>query len=312
MSSRSNLASHEAKYITLLSLTEIGVGSIVHSLKIPLGGHCLSLNQGFLLLQSSKSLKSVPRIKQNYFDSPKSVINISLMTALLKSFSPAGKKLTPMLAITVQGILFSLGLCLGGTNIFGHILAMALLSLWAFIQPLLMAWLFVGAHFWEAINLLWNKLAPPLGLENYSALSVIFFLIGIKVALAIFLVFLSNKTGTNFSESLAEKGKIALRNKSRSKSKNIQVHPIKGTLKDLRSPLVIISILLSVIFAVYAKASQATLIWALLRPLTAAFIGFYILRIFPTDKLISLFAKNNPERADLIRKVSKSLETYTS
>ena len=40
----------------LLSLTEIGLGSLLHSFKIPFAGHFLSLNQGFILGKVSITL----------------------------------------------------------------------------------------------------------------------------------------------------------------------------------------------------------------------------------------------------------------
>ena len=87
------------KQIASLALIEVGLGSLLHSLKIPLSGHFLSLNQTAFLSRSSFKLNS-----------KKAPLEISLTASILKSLSPAGKKLTPMLAIAAQGLLFYIGI----------------------------------------------------------------------------------------------------------------------------------------------------------------------------------------------------------
>lgn len=302
-----SLARHEVKYVALLGLTEIGVGSVIHGLKIPLGGHCLSLNQGLILMQSSRFLDdSIGR-----FQKARSASHISLMTALMKSFSPAGKKLTPMLAIMVQGILFSIGVVTGGANLIGFAMGMVLLSIWGFAQPILLAWLFVGAHFWEATEILWLKLAEPFGLQEYSVLNVLLLFVLTKALLAVGLVFLSQAFVEKWSGLLSRKGEEVLRfKKIRSPTKTEDKSIFLSLLRDLISPLVLTSVILSLVFAYYSQKTSGDLVWAFLRPLAAAFVGFYIIRMFPAEKLVQLFAKNNPNRADLIRKVAQSLDDF--
>jgi hypothetical protein len=72
------------KKAALLSIVEIGLGSFLHAFSIPFAGHFLSLNQGFILTRAA--------IETNDRRSPGI---ISAVAALLKSLSPAGKKLTP-------------------------------------------------------------------------------------------------------------------------------------------------------------------------------------------------------------------------
>src|SRR5690606_26328753 len=113
------------KKAALLSSIEIGLGSILHGLRLPLAGHLLSLNQGFILTRATLEIED-----------SKSPALISATSAILKSLSPAGKKLTPMLALSVQGQLFNLGPLLLGNNPVGRSLGMILLCIWGFIQPL--------------------------------------------------------------------------------------------------------------------------------------------------------------------------------
>ncbi len=294
------LARHEISFITILSLTEIGVGSIVHALHIPLGGHLLSINQGFVLLQATKKLEG----PADRIAAARSASNISLVTALMKSFSPAGKKLTPMLAITAQGLLFSAGIILGGTGVLGAILGMLLLSFWGFAQPILIAWIFVGGNFWEALENLWQKMATPLGIQSVNAWEMILLFIAIKAVLVMSLAFVSSQRADRWSAKLLLRGELALKNKSpRTKPRQI--------LKGLLSPLVLFSIFLSVTFAYSTNAVGIALLWASLRPIAAALVAIFLLRTLSSETLIKIFARNNSHRAQLIRSVKQSLEHFT-
>ena len=96
-------------YAGTLSLAEIGLGSLLHGLKIPLTGTFLSINQALFLTRLVKLNRNQPDARTLPFQ-------VSNITALLKSLSPAGKKLLPMLAIASQGLLFTLGTIVFGAN----------------------------------------------------------------------------------------------------------------------------------------------------------------------------------------------------
>lgn len=130
-----------AEYALNLSLIEVGIGSLIHATSMPFGGHLLSVNQGLLLAHVSKLLARESR------SAVRACANVSTISALFKSLSPAGKKLGPMLSISAQGFLFSLGLFLGGKSIIGIVLGMSLLSIWAFLQPFITLYSAAGRVF---------------------------------------------------------------------------------------------------------------------------------------------------------------------
>lgn len=117
-----DLDDHIVEKSVLLSLVEIVLGSFMHTVKIPFSGHVLSLNQGLFL---SRSFNYVQRRGH----AAKIVIEISLVTSVMKSLSPAGKKLGPMISISMQGFFYSIGLLIFGANLMGQMLGMILLSL---------------------------------------------------------------------------------------------------------------------------------------------------------------------------------------
>ncbi len=132
-----------ALYTATLSMTEVGLGSLFHAFHVPMGGHLLSLNQGALLCW-------VARGADTRREGVQRTQAVSVLTALAKSFSPAGQRLFPMLAIATQGSRYSVGLLLLGLNPAGAELGMVLLSIWPFVQPLLVAYLLFGSSSLDA------------------------------------------------------------------------------------------------------------------------------------------------------------------
>ncbi len=165
------------RYAAALSLTEISVGSLIHAFHLPLGGHVLSLNQALVLTFSTRGARD----RRACLQASASVSNVA---AALKSLSPAGKKLSPMLAISVQGALFALGTAVGGPTRAGVALGAVLLSLWAFVHPLAVGYLVFGSPLIEGLLKLWQALASALHIDPNSGLHWLLAVVAFKALLA--------------------------------------------------------------------------------------------------------------------------------
>ncbi len=259
------------KYTGILSLVELGLGSFLHSFKIPFSGMFLSLNQIFLLTISTKEIKD-----------PNSPGLISTASAVLKSLAPAGKKLTPMLAISAQGHLYGFGIIILGQNIFGRILGGVLSSLWSFIQPLAIYIILFGKDLSFMLSYFESKLAKVFNLNQINFIEIFGFLILFKVILAIIIVI-----GSQFIKQSHVEQYLNWSQKYKMKPKSNQVNsPLKGTLKDMFKPMFLISFILMGLFYFYSTGNYTKVIWNLTKPLAIAFIIFYILRVFPIEKII--------------------------
>lgn len=124
-------------YAGLLAAAEVGVGSLLHAFRIPFTGYVLSLNQVLILSKAANDGANAA--------------SISSIASILKSLSPMGKKLTPMLAIAMQGLLFQAGMVLGGKTILGRCLGACLSVSWGFIQPIALYYLIFGSVLFEAV-----------------------------------------------------------------------------------------------------------------------------------------------------------------
>jgi hypothetical protein len=280
-------------YGALLSLIEVGLGSILHSLNLPFAGIFLSLNQGHLLCRASIETRD------RWIS-----YSVSNIAAILKSLSPAGNKLGPMLSLSMQGLLFNLGTLIFGVNPFGLSVGMVLLSFWSFVQPLITYYLFFGDKIFNAAEFIYKKTLPFHGIE---AQNLIWFFLGIVVLKAIFAVYLAivawrNQGMNQLQDRLA----------SISVSKKATLgHPAIMALKDLLKPVFLLSLIMTAIFLYFSQHKLAEIIWYLLRPVAIGFIFFYFSRTLTLDRWLlrlhgsrfEVFAKGCELALSKIRKV---------
>ncbi len=254
----------------MLSLIEIGLGSLLHSFKIPLAGHFMSINQNAMLARISFELKSKT--------SPMKVSNIA---AILKSLSPAGKKLTPMLAICAQGLLFSIGILTLGINYIGLFFSVILSSSWAFIQPVLFIYflfgqksLSVASHFIKEFS----KVMPNS--QSYLvAIIILFFIVKILMSY-IFSIIMIKMSPQDFE--LYQRKMMTNQSKEETHTNH---NPYILALKDLLSPLFIFSFLFTLFFFFFSHADTSVIFWAILRPLALGYILFFVVRVYPLENI---------------------------
>jgi hypothetical protein len=256
-------------YAGNLSLVEVGLGSLLHGFKIPFSGHILSLNQGAVLTHAYKRLTGV---------SVWTLFLISAICAVLKSLSPAGRKLGPMLSIGMQGFLYSFGLLIGGRGVVGVFLGMGWLSLWAFVQPFLTYFIFYGSDFLAAILFYSEKLASKFGLSVEDQGGLVLGLIALKFLVAGLLgIFVYQRSSQNMS--LLQNPKWLKASIPLEREADISTWQVIWlSLKDLMRPLFIVSLILMVIFFSFSKHSWGQVIALSLRPIGVAFIFFFVSR----------------------------------
>jgi len=276
-------------YAGLLAATEVGLGSALHAARIPLRGQFLSLNQIFILQRASleeSSSRFSPAI-------------ISNAAAVLKSLSPVGNKLTPMIAIAMQGWLFTVGTFLFGHTFLGRFVGGVLASLWAFLQPILLYGMIFG------VKTLSASLREIFYFFPVSE-SLLLYCIGGLAILKISLVAVLMQIPASWTEKYLKKIDASKKIES-----DLTSSPLKGALKQIYKPMFLGSVLLSASFLYFAEGSAASLIWHLMRPLAVGFLFFYFLRWIPIQRLIpflenkSLFGQTLSAALNKVRNHSK-------
>lgn len=282
---KSNSADHVTRTAAHLSLIEIAIGSVVHGLKLPFAGHTLSLNQGVFLTHALRLVNTrIEAVKQS--------VEISSVASILKSLSPAGNKIGPMLSIGMQGVLYSLGILLLGRRLLGQMLAMALLSLWAFIQPLITLFIIHGSNLEKVLSFYWNRISEDLPKISESLIFMLIFFVCLKVLIAVLIPLIMERLGAE--KISAFENKILMENQFfKVKTTDRQLSPLKGTLKDLSQPLFVISMVLVISFFLLTESNYVKIFWLSLRPLAIAFVLFYLIRSPQFLKFLAYLATKN-------------------
>lgn len=267
----------------VLSAVEVGLGSVLHGFKIPFSGHFLSLNQAFLLSRATLKLKDTGVARR-------AGAQVSSIAAILKSLSPAGKKLTPMLAISAQGLLFSLGTIVFGPNILGIIAGSLISSLWAFIQPVMVYYIIFGKNIIHVADYFYDKTKEAVTFERDDLLLVLGVVLGLKLVLALVAAVLASclpdATVSRYEGAMLRAGR-----ERRKRALSYQPAATIGqkaalALKDLFNPLFIVSFLLTAFFFAVSEAKSSTVIWGLLRPIAAGFILFFVIRAVSFERVL--------------------------
>lgn len=289
----------EIKKAAQLSVTEICIGSIGHGFKIPLTGQVLSLNQlAFLLNALNKD--GLPK---------SSAFEISSIAAILKSFSPAGQKLGPMLSIAMQGFLFWFSVSIFGLNLLGQILGAILLSLWAFTQPFITLFMIYGFDLVKLIDFYMKRIGEDYSFVAVSLAYAVTSIIVLKLVIAVgFVVFSFNKRKEILFIKENRISTMIMSQIPKGQKKNA----FKSALKDLFRPLFLLSFVLMLVFVWQIDGSTSQKIWLSLRPLAIAFVLFYILRsAWVAEKLIS-FSKKSKTFERIYLKSKSALELVTA
>lgn len=276
---------HAVKFAAGLSAVEIGLGSLLHGLSVPFRGSVLSLNQGFVLSRASfTGAESRARgVSLTH--------TISLTAASLKSLSPAGKKLTPMLAISVQGLLFSLGQLLFGVTWLGHSLGMVLIALWAIAQPILLGWILNGESFLKALDWAIRSFSPEYGYP------LVFGLVVLELFVGIGLVYLSKRMTAPEWEKFQARLSAYGKRKTGAKKWLLPV-----------SPLTLLSIALTLVFLFFTESPGARTVWIWVRPLGVMLFFAMLVHWVPVERLVPFLKLNAPRIAETLEGVLVELK----
>jgi nucleoside-triphosphatase THEP1 len=163
---------------SIWAASEITLGSFLHNLNFPFSGPVLTA-VAVLLLSGA----------QRRWGGCGIVARAGLVAALMKSASPSAVLLGPMLAISVEGLSFELGLFVGRGGLIGCLLGSALAMSWTLLQLLLRLLLTYGANLAEAYRQIVALAAERRGALPFGAagplvaLALLIVTVGIAAAL---------------------------------------------------------------------------------------------------------------------------------
>jgi hypothetical protein len=277
-----------ASYAMQLSLMEVGLGSILHAFHFPFSGFFLSLNQCFVLnravLFSISSDSSAGRFIP---------MTVSNTAAIIKTLSPYGKKFTPMLAISMQGLLFNMGVLFFGKNLFGRCIGSLLLSVWPMIQPIIVYGIIYGSIVFDMTayyNQMMSKL-PWLDGVNLKVIAFGYIVMHLSLTLGVCLLtqLLPARMLERYDRYIMASVKVPLG----VPKKNTILQKLRGVRKDFTSPFFLFSLILSGFFFYATLHSLGAFFLAFFRLIAIAFLTFFILRNISSEKCINFISNSS-------------------
>lgn len=219
---------------------------------------------------------------------------ISILTALLKSLSPAGQKWGPMLSISMQGLLYSTGIIIFGANLIGAVVGSVLLSTWAFIQPFITLFISFGpSEIHKILDFYTQRLQADFQVQPDQLKIVVLGALLLKGILAAAVALAAYMMKPQRVKKLQEQ-LISHHKQNPQKTNKTTESTHKKVFKDLTRPLFLFSFVLAGIFLFATETEFVNVFWKLLRPLGIAVVAFYLLRSpFSRTLIEKLISRSN-------------------
>jgi hypothetical protein len=254
---------------------EATLGSALHQARVPMGGFFLSVVQSLVMMYAGDRLTERGR-----------VMWVPFISAGLKALSPYGSRLRPMLAITVQGFLFSLAVTVLGWNVVGIMAGGWFVGTWAALQGIVLQYLIIGDNLFPALDIMIRWIAEHLHLELPGVVTLIVFwtiVCGTISSVVTLLAWLRrHRLPARISKMLA-KGASGI-------TRDVGVPTMKGAVRrglhDLLRPMFWAPVLVVAAIIVAAGSSWEEAMWVVVRAVTVGWVLFSLARLFDPRKLV--------------------------
>jgi hypothetical protein len=246
---------------------EASVGAMLHAAQVPFRGIALSSVQSMVMTYAGDGLGTRSKI-----------IWVPFIAAGMKALSPSGNRLNPMLAISVQGILFTVATTLFGWNIAGIMLGGFLIGAWAAAQGVLLQILFIGGDLVHMYDVVLQWVArflhlPPLGL--IGLLVVWSSIAGTLCSVVTLYAYIRrHRTPARLQQLLSKGATIFVREESKWSWKST----IKQSVHDLTRPFFWIPIAILMVLILVSGSSLESVFWIAVRASTIAMVLFALVR----------------------------------
>lgn len=255
---------------------EATVGSALHQARIPMSGLFLSVVQSLVMMYAGDRLANRGR-----------VMWVPVISAGLKALSPYGGRLRPMLAITVQGFLFSFAVTVLGWNIVGILVGGWFVGAWAALQGLVLQYLIIGDNLLPALDVMVRWTADHLHLQLPGIVSLIAIwtiVCGTVSSLATLLAWLRRHRLPARIRTMLDKGSRGIGGDVGTPSLKTA---IRRGLRDLVRPMFWAPVVFVGIIILVNGSTWEQAMWVVLRAVTVGWVLFSLARLFDPRKLVS-------------------------
>jgi nucleoside-triphosphatase THEP1 len=253
---------------------EATVGSALHQARIPMSGLFLSVVQSLVMMFAGDRLSDRSRI-----------LWVPFISAGLKALSPYGGRLRPMLAITVQGFLFSVSVTLLGWNVVGIFVGGWFVGFWAALQGIVLQYVIIGDNLFPALDIMIRWMAGHLHLELPGVVSLIVVWTLFSGAVSAIVTLIAwrrrHRLPARLSAMLA-KGAGGIAKDARTPTMS---NALKTGLRDLARPFFWAPVAAVALIIVATGSSWEQAMWLAVRAVTVGWVLFSLARLFDPRKL---------------------------
>ena len=255
---------------------EASVGAILHGGQIPLRGLFMSSMQSVIMTYAADGMGKRRR-----------VVWVAVIAASLKALSPAGNRVRPMLAITVQGFLYSLAVTMLGWNFVGVAVGGFLIGAWSAVQGVALQYLFVGNELLRAYDTIIQWLVEKLNLHAVAFLQVVAgwtLLCGLVSAALTLLAWKHRRQMPGRLRDLVFR---------KPKGVVVEWRPVsiagalRRGLRDIARPLFWLPVLIVIGVMLASGSSFESIVWIVVRAAVVGFVLFSLVRSFDLRRFIA-------------------------
>ena len=255
---------------------EASVGAVLHGSQIPLRGLFLSSMQSVILTYAGDGMGRRRRL-----------LWVALIAASLKALSPAGNRVRPMLAITLQGVQYVLAIVLLGWNVLGVAVAGFLVGAWSAIQGIALQYVFVGDELLRAYDSIVRWLAEKLALQS----------VGLFQLMAGWTLFCGAVSATFTLLAWKHRRRMPGRLRDLMFRKPVGVvvdwrpvniaGAVRRGLQDIARPLFWLPVVIVIGVMMASGSPWASMLWVVFRAAAVGFVLFSVVRSFDLHRFIA-------------------------
>ena len=245
---------------------EWSVGSWLHATKFPFTGTIMGSMQASVLALVSEKLgrKSL-------------TVWVSLIAAGMKAVSPAGSRINPTIAITVQGFLFTLGAMALRWSRLGIAVGAFLVGAWAALQGLFIQYLMLGKSLEKAWDAGIHWLAEKGHFSAPSFWWVALLLAGINGCISAGLTLAVTRKQSRYRERLEQ---MMVNSRSVPASSN------RSIFQDLLRPVFWLPLILVGAILLFAKEAPMNILWMALRAVAVVLVLGGLFKMGRTEQMV--------------------------
>jgi nucleoside-triphosphatase THEP1 len=255
---------------------EATVGAALHETRLPFTGLFLSIVQSLVMMYAGDRLSDRSRLMW-----------VPFISAGLKALSPYGGRLRPMLAITVQGFLFTIASTILGWNVIGILVGGWFVGAWAALQGVVLQYLIIGDNLFPAIDIVIRWLARLFHLTLPGVVMLVFLWMLLCGTLSAFITLFAwlrrHKLPARLTVMLSKGARGVTRNAA---APTLGVALRRG-LHDLLRPLFWAPVIVVAVVIVLTGSTWEQAMWIVVRAVTVGWVLFSVARLFDPRKLLA-------------------------